>query len=179
MMTWYGNISPLVALCEGNPPATDAFPSQRPVTRSFDVFFYLHLNTRLIKQSKIWVFETLSYSSWRYCNVRKDKVRLHVTPTRHKCDHCPLLFLNVLKFVLESMLDKCQKVIGITGMFRGNDFMPLGHWDQLIAWFDRTCIRYDWLANVYYLSKRPSIIQIMHDKPSSETNIGVSNYRVQ
>ena len=28
----------LLALCEGNPPFTGGFPSQRPVTRSFDVF---------------------------------------------------------------------------------------------------------------------------------------------
>ena len=29
----------LLALCEGNPPVPDGSPSQRPVTRSFDVFF--------------------------------------------------------------------------------------------------------------------------------------------
>ena len=33
--------SALLALCEGNPPVTGWFPSQRPVTRSFDVFFGL------------------------------------------------------------------------------------------------------------------------------------------
>ena len=33
-----------LALCEGNPPVTGGFPSQTPVTRSFDVFFYLGLN---------------------------------------------------------------------------------------------------------------------------------------
>ena len=31
-------------LCEGNPPVTGGFPSQRPVTRSFDVFSHLPLN---------------------------------------------------------------------------------------------------------------------------------------
>ena len=31
--------SPLLVLCEGNPPVTDGFPSQSPVTRSFDMFF--------------------------------------------------------------------------------------------------------------------------------------------
>ena len=33
-------------------PVTGEFPSQRPVTRSFCVFFYLHLNKRLSKQSR-------------------------------------------------------------------------------------------------------------------------------
>ena len=33
--------SALLALCAGNTPATGEFPSQRPVTRRFDVFFDL------------------------------------------------------------------------------------------------------------------------------------------
>ena len=36
-----------LVLCEGDPPITGGFPSQRPVTRSFDVFFDLRLNKRL------------------------------------------------------------------------------------------------------------------------------------
>ena len=37
--------SALLALCERNPPVTGGFPSQRPVTRSFDFFFLdLRLN---------------------------------------------------------------------------------------------------------------------------------------
>ena len=36
--------SALVGLCEGNPSVTVGFPSQRPVTQSFDVFFNLLLN---------------------------------------------------------------------------------------------------------------------------------------
>ena len=43
------------------------FPSQRPVTRSFGVFFYLRLNKRLSKQSWGWWFETPSRSLWRHC----------------------------------------------------------------------------------------------------------------
>ena len=35
--------SALLALCAGNSPVTGAFPSQRPVTRSFDVLFHLCL----------------------------------------------------------------------------------------------------------------------------------------
>ena len=34
-----GNISALLAICAGNSPVTGEFPAQRPVTRSFDVFF--------------------------------------------------------------------------------------------------------------------------------------------
>ena len=42
--------STLLAICTGNSPVTGEFPAQRPVTRSFDVFFGLPLNKRLSKQ---------------------------------------------------------------------------------------------------------------------------------
>ena len=41
--------SALLALCAGNSPVTSEFPSQRPVTRSSDVFLDLRLNKRLSK----------------------------------------------------------------------------------------------------------------------------------
>ena len=44
------------------------FPTQRPVTRSFDVFFDLRLNKRLSKQWWGWWFETLSRPFWRHRN---------------------------------------------------------------------------------------------------------------
>ena len=44
------------------------FPAQRPVTRSFDVFFHLCLNKRLSKQPRGWWFETPPWSLWRQCN---------------------------------------------------------------------------------------------------------------
>ena len=47
----------LLALCEGNPPVTDGFLSQRPF------FFDLRLNKQLSKQSRPW-FKTLL----RHCN---------------------------------------------------------------------------------------------------------------
>ena len=58
----------LLVLCAGNSPMTGEFPAQRPVMRSFDVFFDLHLNKRLCKQSWGWWFETPSSSLWRHCN---------------------------------------------------------------------------------------------------------------
>ena len=44
------------------------FPTQRPVTRSFDVYFDLRPNKWLSKQSWGWWFETLSCSLWRHRN---------------------------------------------------------------------------------------------------------------
>ena len=44
------------------------YPAQRPVTRSFDVFFDLHLNKQLSKQSWCWWFETPWRLLWRHFN---------------------------------------------------------------------------------------------------------------
>ena len=55
----------LLDLCEGNPRFTGGFPSQTPVTRSFDVFFDLCLNKRLSKNSRRRWFETPLHSLWR------------------------------------------------------------------------------------------------------------------
>ena len=43
--------SVLLAISAGNSPVPGEFPTQRPVTRSFGVFFDLRLNKRLSKQS--------------------------------------------------------------------------------------------------------------------------------
>ena len=61
--------SALPATLWGNPPVTGGFPSQKPMTRNFDVFFDLRLNKRLSKQSRRWWFETPSRSLLRHCNV--------------------------------------------------------------------------------------------------------------
>ena len=61
--------SALLAICAGNSPVPGEFPAQRPVARSFDVFFDLRLNKPLSKQWCDWSFETLSCQLWRHCNV--------------------------------------------------------------------------------------------------------------
>ena len=53
------------------------FPTKRPVTRSFDVFFDLRLNKRLSKQPGDWWFETSSWSLWRHCNDKHKKVCIY------------------------------------------------------------------------------------------------------
>ena len=63
----------------GKTPVTGGFPSQRPVTRSFDAFFYLRLDKRLSKQPRRRWFETPSRSLWRNCNA---------SHCRHRGTHC-------------------------------------------------------------------------------------------
>ena len=59
--------SALLALCAGNSLVTVEFPSQRPVTQSFEDFFDLRLNKLLSKQSWAWWFETPPRTLWCHC----------------------------------------------------------------------------------------------------------------
>ena len=65
-----GTFYALLVLCAGNSPVSGEFPAQRPVTRSFDVFFVLCLIKRLSKHSRGWLFETPSRPLWRHYNVK-------------------------------------------------------------------------------------------------------------
>ena len=79
--TWWRHqmetISALLAICAGNSPVTGEFPTQRPVTQSFDVFFYMCLKKRLSKQSWGWWFKTPSHPLWRQCN---EDIEINVFP---------------------------------------------------------------------------------------------------
>ena len=87
--TWWRHqmetFSALLAICAGNSPVPGEFPAQRPVRRSFDVFFDLRLNKRLSKQPWGWWFDAPSWSLWRHCNdlvIRHaDNVRKWVSST--------------------------------------------------------------------------------------------------
>ena len=65
---------------------TGEFPTQRPVTRGFDVFFDLHQNQQLSKQWRRRWLESPSRSLWRH---RNDRINFatenmqHFSLTRH------------------------------------------------------------------------------------------------
>ena len=71
IITWWCHqmeiFSALLAICAGNSPVGEV-PAQRPVTRSFDVFFDLCLNKRSSKQSRDCWFEAPSRPLWCHCN---------------------------------------------------------------------------------------------------------------
>ena len=64
-----GTFSALLAPCAGNWPVPGELPTQKPVTRSFDVSLISALNKRLSKQSWGWWFKTPPGSLWRHCNA--------------------------------------------------------------------------------------------------------------
>ena len=64
-----GNIFRVTGPLCGESTGPGEFPTQRPVTRSFDVFFDMRLNKRLSKQPWGWWFETPSWLLRGHCNV--------------------------------------------------------------------------------------------------------------
>ena len=64
-----GNIFRVTGPLCGEFTGPGEYPTQRPVTRSIDVFFDLRLNKRLSKQPRGWWFETLSCPLWRQFNA--------------------------------------------------------------------------------------------------------------
>ena len=92
VVTWWRHqmetFSALLAICAGNSPVPGEFPTQTPVTRSFDVYFDLRPNKRLSKQLLGWWFETLSPPLWRHRNehiiTSINVTLLMVWPSYHK-----------------------------------------------------------------------------------------------
>ena len=107
--------SALLALYAGNSPVTCEFPSQRPVTRSFDIFFHLCLNKRLSKQSWGWWFETPSNSLCRHCNVMYCKYQMGIPFTHFhliQFKHCVLaIILRLLTHYSSQAPQVCCKFL--------------------------------------------------------------------
>ena len=61
-----------------NSPVPGEFPTQRPLTKSFDVFFDLRLNKRLCKQSWGWWLETPLRPLWRLRNNSLTFISYHI-----------------------------------------------------------------------------------------------------
>ena len=80
--TWWRHqmetFSALLAICAGNSPVPGEFPTQGPVTRSFDVYFDMRPNKRLSKQWWGWWFETQSCPLWCHRNGYKAACRVSI-----------------------------------------------------------------------------------------------------
>ena len=96
---------------------TGEFPSQRPMTRSFDVFFNLLLDKRLSKQSWGWWFETPSRSLWRHCNEEREKTPPHTRGVW-------LRSCAVMKFTVYIMRFSTVSV---------TDFIQINNWQQILS----------------------------------------------
>ena len=100
-----GNIFRVTGHLCGEFTGPGEFPTQRPVTRSFDVFFDLSLSKRLSKQSRGWWFQTQSRPLWRHCNVMPPRV---TTPQLQRyfgtCHDSRTAFVTCAKFPFDESL---------------------------------------------------------------------------
>ena len=109
-----GNIFRVTGPLCGEFTGPGEFPAQRPVTRSFDVFFDLRPNKPLSKQPWGWWFETPSWSLWRQCNetvlidMEYTSTHKHIEGVFFRDD----LFLNYF-FLLSSIISYLTFIISM------------------------------------------------------------------
>ena len=133
--------SVLLALCKGNSPVTDEFPTQRPGTRCFDVYFDLRLNKRLGEPSSaddsrrhrahydVIVVNTLDIIKKVVFENYRDIVSVAKRNISRWCTSCVLLWRNLLSLVaLECQNDnlRCYQFRMMTSS-NGNIFRVTGH----------------------------------------------------
>ena len=114
-----GHIFRVTCLLCGEFTGPGDFPTQRPVTQSFDVFFDLRLNKRLSKQPWSWWFETPSLSLWRHCNG--------CTQNRLSCHQLTHWGRNRMIFILQTTYSNAQYWMSIFG------FWFKFHWNLLLV----------------------------------------------
>ena len=103
--------SALLAICAGNSLVPGEFPAQRPVTRSFDVFFDLHPNKRLSKQWWGCWFDTPSRPLLRHSNVVEYLSIFYCGPFWHICMEW---YICTLMYGLEwRIVDALTRVISV------------------------------------------------------------------
>ena len=114
-----------LALCAGNSPVTSEFPTQRPVTRGFDVLINQRLNKRLSKQSRDWWFATPSGSLWRHHNDTGsgDGARTNIELPSTKSSGIPLrvMFAGILSISIHKLCLKFTHLKSLPHLPEEND----------------------------------------------------------
>ena len=94
------------------------FPTQRPVTRRFDVFFDLRLNKWLSKQPWGWWFETPSWSLWRLYYVFSTSICQQIDAWTKRLTFCRQYFQM-------HFLEKKNTCIQIASSLSLNQWWPI------------------------------------------------------
>ena len=107
-----GNIFRVTGPLCGEFTGPGEFPTQRPVTRSFDIFFDRRLNERLSKQPRGWWLETLSCSLWRQSNAVRPSRWSNQCPYRLSIEIFHWLYRLLAATLTSSQI--CRSVRGIS-----------------------------------------------------------------
>ena len=109
MTSLNGNIFRVTGLFEGSSPTTGGLPSQMPVTRSFDVFFDLRLNTRL---SKTWWRHRTHYHVTVMLSRNRKSIRRFNTVEFNKIQIC-IRVLSFSKLISTKMVNLIISLVNI------------------------------------------------------------------
>ena len=154
-MIWYTTrwshqmetFSAVLALCEGNPPVTGGFPSQRPVTLSFDVFLHLRLNKRLNEQSRRHWFETPSRLLWRHWHrLVNTEVTLYEVVLEHSLNMCDIHICNHIWFK-DTHTNNREKCIRICIVALCDTYVAQFHYEELPS----SC----WILLIWFRNSSP------------------------
>ena len=95
--------------CVGNAPVTGEFPAQRPVTRSFGVFFDLHLNG-WVNNREAGDLRRHHAHLWRHCN------EMHFTQRK-----CMYVKVNFTELVPNGSVDNNSALVQVTAWHQIGD----------------------------------------------------------
>ena len=168
--------SELLALCEGNPPVTGGFPSQRPVTRSFDVFFDPRLNKRSskhrdggdLRHHRVHYDVTVMFITWRcaqsqgapYCQ-RLAWFRAVISPEHQHCSTGDIAVLCKAVSIDTAHWDR-YKMATISQKTFSNAFF----WMTIYEFR----LRYHGSLLLVPINNIPTLVQIMAGRPGDGLN---------
>ena len=138
--------------------------SQRPVTRSFDVFFDLRPNKRLSKQSRGWWLETPSRSLWHHCNelinANINRILFHKTYMFQfpRAGDCLLIFVFLWRVAASTSPDDISPVPLTSVSFADVHWYILGSVFISYSTFFAVCGFLHW----YYYNRQKDTVSLVH-----------------
>ena len=127
----------LLALCEGNPPATSGFPSQRRVTRSCDIFCCNLCRFFLLSTKQIWTSRQMSITLLQhqcvksYClrclrqlSLRSESVDLDQTLHYRQIDRISYVGMHLYDMMTSSNGNIFRVTGHLCGEFTGPRWIP-------------------------------------------------------
>ena len=143
-----GNIFRVTGHLCGDSPVPGEFPTQRPVTRSFDVFFDQRLNKRLSKQPWGWWFETPAWSLWRHHNDMESHCK-------DKAVVRPFCLHSMNPYALKDVFYICEAKICFVITLTCVHYKVLMHWSHSnLTYYQYFIILVKWYHPIQTLNER-------------------------
>ena len=128
------------------------FPSQRPVTRSFDVFFIVRLNKGLNKQPRCWWFETPCCPLWRHCKVCTYIIYIFVSLSLSLSLSLYIyiyiyIYCSTAAYVRSYGARSGWGIILRSASFHGISYHAISSTCERLCWFQSNYLRFIWISS--------------------------------